>query len=235
MAARARLPRQPRDRRARRARRRSSRSAWSGRSAAGALDFEIDGVVVKVSDFELQRRLGAAGRDPRWAVAWKFPPTTAKTRCSRSTGTSASSATCTPSPSSSRSDVGGVTVKLATLHNEEDLARKDLRAGDEVIVLRAGDVIPQVVSPAPHAVENPDAPAAAACRRRAARSAARRRSSRRARLHELPQPRLPGRAVAAAQALRLARRDGHRRARREAGGAAAGARARAATPPTSTA
>ena len=46
----------------------------------GALDFEIDGVVVKVSDFELQRRLGAAGRDPRWAVAWKFPPTTAKTR-----------------------------------------------------------------------------------------------------------------------------------------------------------
>ena len=52
--------------------------------------------------------------------------------------------------------VGGVTVKLATLHNEEDLARKDLRVGDEVIVLRAGDVIPQVLSPAPHAVERPD-------------------------------------------------------------------------------
>ena len=60
--------------------------------------------------------------------------------------------------------VGGVTVKLATLHNEEDLARKDIRAGDDVIVLRAGDVIPQVLSPAPHAVERPDraAPPAAA-------------------------------------------------------------------------
>ena len=65
------------DRRARRARRRWSRSAWSGSDRRGALDFEIDGVVVKVSDFELQRRLGAVGRDPRWAVAWKFPPTTA--------------------------------------------------------------------------------------------------------------------------------------------------------------
>ena len=71
-------------------------------------------------------------------------------------GTSASSATCTRSPSLEPVQIGGVTVKLATLHNEEDLARKDVRTGDDVIVLRAGDVIPQVVSPAPHAVENPD-------------------------------------------------------------------------------
>ena len=74
----------------------------------------------------------------------------------RSCGTSASSATCTRSRVLEPVHVGGVTVKLATLHNEEDLARKDIRVGDEVIVLRAGDVIPQVLSPAPHALENPD-------------------------------------------------------------------------------
>ena len=69
----------------------------------GALDFEIDGVVVKVDDFALQRRLGVVGRDPRWAIAWKFPPTTAVTQLTTFIGTSASSATCTRSPRSSRS------------------------------------------------------------------------------------------------------------------------------------
>jgi len=121
----------------------------------GSLDFEIDGVVVKVSDFELQRRLGAVGRDPRWAVAWKFPPTTAKTRLIAVHWNVGKFGDLHPFAELEPVHVGGVTVKLATLHNEEDLARKDLRPGDEVIVLRAGDVIPQVVSPAPHAVENP--------------------------------------------------------------------------------
>ena len=120
----------------------------------GGLDFEIDGVVVKVSDFELQRRLGAVGRDPRWAVAWKFPPTTAKTRLIAVHWNVGKFGDLHPFAELEPVRVGGVTVKLATLHNEEDLARKDLRPGDEVIVLRAGDVIPQVVSPAPHAVEN---------------------------------------------------------------------------------
>ena len=121
----------------------------------GGLDFEIDGVVVKVSDFELQRRLGAVGRDPRWAVAWKFPPTTAKTRLLAIQWNVGKFGDLHPFAELEPVHVGGVTVKLATLHNEEDLARKDLRPGDEVIVLRAGDVIPQVVSPAPHALENP--------------------------------------------------------------------------------
>ena len=120
----------------------------------GGLDFEIDGVVVKVSDFELQRRLGAVGRDPRWAVAWKFPPTTAKTRLIAVHWNVGKFGDLHPFAELEPVHVGGVTVKLATLHNEEDLARKDLRPGDDVIVLRAGDVIPQVVSPAPHAVEN---------------------------------------------------------------------------------
>jgi DNA ligase (NAD+) len=119
----------------------------------GSLEFEIDGVVVKVDDTELQRRLGAVGRDPRWAIAWKFPPTTAVTRLIDIQWNVGRFGDLHPFAALEPVPVGGVIVKLATLHNEEDLARKDLRPGDDVIVLRAGDVIPQVVSPAPHAVE----------------------------------------------------------------------------------
>jgi DNA ligase (NAD+) len=122
----------------------------------GALDFEIDGVVVKVSDHELQRRLGSVGRDPRWAIAWKFPPTTAVTTLRAIEWNVGKFGDLHPFAALEPVHVGGVTVKLATLHNEEDVERKDIRPGDEVIVLRAGDVIPQVVSPAPHAVERPD-------------------------------------------------------------------------------
>jgi DNA ligase (NAD+) len=122
----------------------------------GALDFEIDGVVVKVNDHELQRRLGAVGRDPRWAIAWKFPPTTAVTTLRAIEWNVGKFGDLHPFAALEPVRVGGVTVKLATLHNEEDLARKDVRVGDEVIVLRAGDVIPQVLSPAPHAVERAD-------------------------------------------------------------------------------
>jgi DNA ligase (NAD+) len=128
--------------------------AWQDRR--GALDFEIDGVVVKVDDFELQRRLGVVGRDPRWAIAWKFPPTTAVTHLNDIQWNVGRYGDLHPFAVLEPVHVGGVTVKLATLHNEEDLARKDLRVGDDVIVLRAGDVIPQVLSPAPHAVERPD-------------------------------------------------------------------------------
>ncbi|MEY2505035.1 MAG: ligase, partial [Verrucomicrobiota bacterium] len=122
----------------------------------GGLDFEIDGVVVKVSDLELQRRLGVVGRDPRWAIAWKFPPTTKTTTLRDIMWNVGKFGDLHPFAVLEPVHVGGVTVKLATLHNEEDLARKDLRIGDEVIVLRAGDVIPQVLSPAPHAVERPN-------------------------------------------------------------------------------
>ena len=124
----------------------------------GSLDFEIDGVVVKVNQFELQRRLGVVGREPRWAIAWKFPPTTAKTLLKEIGWNPGKFGDLHPYASLEPVQVGGVTVKLATLHNEEDLARKDIRPGEEVIVLRAGDVIPQVLSPAPHVAERDDRP-----------------------------------------------------------------------------
>jgi len=128
--------------------------AWEERR--GALAFEIDGAVVKVNDYELQRRLGVVGRDPRWAIAWKFPPTTAVTRLIAVHWNVGKFGSLHPFAELEPVHVGGVTVRQATLHNEEDLERKDVRPGDDVIVLRAGDVIPQVVSPAPHVVERED-------------------------------------------------------------------------------
>jgi DNA ligase (NAD+) len=125
--------------------------SWQERR--GELDFEIDGVVVKVDDLELQRRLGSVGRDPRWAVAWKFPPTTAVTRLEKVMWNVGKFGDMRPYAVLEPVEVGGVRIGMATLHNEEDLARKDIRAGEDVIILRAGDVIPQVVSPAPHVVE----------------------------------------------------------------------------------
>ncbi|HMD57977.1 MAG TPA: NAD-dependent DNA ligase LigA [Solirubrobacteraceae bacterium] len=124
----------------------------------GELDFEIDGAVVKVDDLELQRRLGSVGRDPRWAVAWKFAPTTAVTRLEKVMWNVGKFGDMRPYAVLEPVSVGGVTIKLATLHNEEDILRKDIRAGEDVIVVRAGDVIPQVVSPAPHVVERPRRP-----------------------------------------------------------------------------
>jgi DNA ligase (NAD+) len=129
---------------------------WEARR--GELDFEIDGAVVKVDDLELQRRLGSVGRDPRWAVAWKFPPTTAVTGLEKVMWNVGKFGDLRPFAVLEPVAVAGVTIKLATLHNEEDIVRKDIRAGEEVIVVRAGDVIPQVVSPAPHVAEREDRP-----------------------------------------------------------------------------
>jgi DNA ligase (NAD+) len=131
--------------------------SWEQRR--GSLEFEIDGVVVKVNQYELQRRLGVVGRDPRWAIAWKFPPTTAVTTLERVGWNPGKFGDLHPYAMLDPVRVAGVTIKLATLHNEEDLARKDIREGEEVIVLRAGDVIPQVLSPAPHVAEREDRPA----------------------------------------------------------------------------
>ena len=115
------------------------------------LDFEIDGVVVKVDDLALQKQLGVVGREPRGAIAWKFPPMTATTTLERVSWNVGRTGHMVPFAELAPVQVSGVTVKLATLHNEEDLRRKDVREGDEVIVTRAGDVIPRVISPSPRA------------------------------------------------------------------------------------
>jgi DNA ligase (NAD+) len=112
-----------------------------------SLDFEIDGVVVKVDQRWLWRELGVTGREPRWAVAWKFPPITATTTLNRIVWNVGRTGRLLPFAMLEPVHVGGVTVSTATLHNEEDLAKKDVRQGDEVVVTRAGDVIPQVIAP----------------------------------------------------------------------------------------
>jgi DNA ligase (NAD+) len=119
--------------------------AWEARR--DRLDFEIDGVVVKVDDLALQRQLGVVGREPRGAIAWKFAPSTATTTLRGIAWNVGRTGHMVPFAQLEPVQVSGVTVKLATLHNEEDLRRKDVRDGDEVIVMRAGDVIPQVISP----------------------------------------------------------------------------------------
>ncbi len=123
--------------------------AWEDRREG--LDFEIDGVVVKVDDLALQRQLGVVGREPRGAIAWKFAPMTVNTTLRRVVWNVGRTGHMVPFAELEPVQVSGVTVKLATLHNEEDIARKDVREGDEVIVTRAGDVIPRVVSPTPQA------------------------------------------------------------------------------------
>ena len=112
-----------------------------------SLDYDIDGIVVKVDDLGLQRQLGVVGREPRWAIAYKFPPTQATTKLLRIDVNVGRTGKLNPFAMLEPVVIAGATVKLATLHNEDDIHRKDIRQGDIVIVQRAGDVIPQVVGP----------------------------------------------------------------------------------------
>jgi len=111
------------------------------------LDYEIDGLVIKVDSFAQQERLGALHDRPRWARAFKWAPTTATTTLHKIAIRVGRTGALNPWGILEPVEVGGVTVSRATLHNEEDINRKDIREGDEVIVQRAGDVIPQVVGP----------------------------------------------------------------------------------------
>jgi DNA ligase (NAD+) len=123
---------------------------WEQRRAE--LDYEIDGIVIKVDSIDQQERLGALHGRPRWARAYKWPPVAARTRLLRIHIRVGRTGALNPWAQLEPVEVGGVTVSQATLHNEEDINRKDIREGDTVIVQRAGDVIPQVVGPVlPHA------------------------------------------------------------------------------------
>ena len=192
--------------------------AWQERR--GALDFEIDGVVVKVDDVELQRRLGVVGRDPRWAIAWKFPPTTAVTTLRRRLLERRQVRRPAPvrgARAGARRRRDGQAGDAAQRGGPRAQGRPRRRRGDRPARRR----------------RHPAGPLARAARRRAAgplagrrgrRSAARSATRRRSRptgvFTKCPNRAVPGAPVAAAQALRLAGRDGHRGAGREAGRAA---------------
>ncbi len=111
------------------------------------LDYEIDGVVVKVDDLATQQRLGAVARDPRWATAFKFKPREARTKLVDIAITVGRTGTLNPNAVLEPVQIGGVTVRNATLHNQDYIESNDIRIGDTVLVTRAGDVIPRVVGP----------------------------------------------------------------------------------------
>lgn len=109
------------------------------------LDYEIDGIVLKVNSLRLQEELGEISRSPRWAIAYKFPPRQETTKIKNIEVGVGRTGALTPVAIMEPVNIGGVTVSRATLHNQEEINRKDVRVGDTVVVQRAGDVIPEVV------------------------------------------------------------------------------------------
>ena len=126
---------------------RSSSSSKSGKRSAVRLDFDTDGIVIKVDALSLRERLGATSKFPRWSVAFKFPAEQKTTRLRRISVNVGRTGAVTPFAELEPVFIAGSTVSMATLHNADDIARKDIREGDWVIVEKAGDVIPRVVGP----------------------------------------------------------------------------------------
>jgi DNA ligase (NAD+) len=125
-------------------------------AARAELPYEADGVVVKVDRLSLQAELGDVGREPRWAVAYKYPAIQGRTLL-KSIGISVGrTGTLNPYAILEPVEVGGVTISRAALHNEDDVRRKDIRAGDTVFLQRAGDVIPEIIGPTPESASRTD-------------------------------------------------------------------------------
>jgi len=119
--------------------------SWGGRREG--LPYDVDGVVIKVNSIAQQEELGSVGHDPRWAIAYKYPAVQGTTRLIGIEINVGRTGSLNPYAVLEPVNVGGVTIKQATLHNEEDIHRKDLRIGDWVVVQRAGEVIPEIVEP----------------------------------------------------------------------------------------
>ncbi|MDN5743923.1 MAG: NAD-dependent DNA ligase LigA [Nocardioidaceae bacterium] len=121
--------------------------AYAGEHRHSIVAYEIDGVVIKVDDVGLQRRLGSTSRAPRWAIAFKYPPEEVNTKLLRIEVNTGRTGRVTPFGVMEPVKVAGSTVEMATLHNGYEVARKDVRPGDTVILRKAGDVIPEIVGP----------------------------------------------------------------------------------------
>ena len=120
-------------------------SLWSEKKEE--LDYGVDGLVVKINPFSFQQHLGSVGREPRWAIAYKFPATQEITKLKRIGLSIGRTGTINPYAELEPVNIGGATIKMASLHNEEDIRRKDIRVGDWVIVERAGEVITHIIGP----------------------------------------------------------------------------------------
>lgn len=128
--------------------------AWEKERAS--LPYEADGVVIKINQIDLQNELGDVGREPRWAIAYKPPAVQARTKLLDIGINVGRTGTLNPYAILEPVAVGGVIIRNASLHNEDDIRRKDIRIGDTVIIQRAGEVIPEVVGPTPDSLQHPD-------------------------------------------------------------------------------